>query len=195
VTRKVGGGGLAQLPSINGQRKTTTNRSDQWRPAKAQNPCQRHALVASEQQAPRKDGPAIEWPSGKAQWWLNGQPHRSDGPAIDYPDGRAWWLNGQRHREDGSAVERADGKREWWLHGELHRDGGPTIEREDGTREWSLGRATAPRRRPGGPASRRYRRVVAGRQSPTRSRTRSGHGSKPIATSGPRARISGIAAH
>ena len=33
------------------------------------------------------------------------QLHRVDGPAVEYPNGdKEWWVNGKRHREDGPAV-------------------------------------------------------------------------------------------
>lgn len=44
--------------------------------------------------------------------------HRDDGPAIESPDGkRQWFRYGRRHREDGPAVESRDGTSEWWLDG------------------------------------------------------------------------------
>ena len=51
--------------------------------------------------------------------WYNerGQFHREDGPAVEYPDGsKQWYLNGKRHREDGPAYEEANGTNEWWLN-------------------------------------------------------------------------------
>ena len=66
----------------------------------------------------REDGPAIEWPSGSKDWYLNGHLHREDGPAIEYFDGsKSWYINSKRHREDGPAVEWLDGDKEWWLEG------------------------------------------------------------------------------
>src|ERR1035437_9596517 len=63
----------------------------------------------------REDGPALEWPNGRREWWLNGQRHRKDGPALEGADGRhEWWLNGQRHREDGPACETAFNWRAWY---------------------------------------------------------------------------------
>jgi hypothetical protein len=67
----------------------------------------------------RTDGPAVEWPGGDCEWWLNGQRHRVDGPACEYADGDCeWWLNGQRHRVDGPAVEYANGIRAWYWRGQ-----------------------------------------------------------------------------
>lgn len=31
----------------------------------------------------REDGPAIIWPSGRKDWFVNGKRHREDGPAIE----------------------------------------------------------------------------------------------------------------
>lgn len=43
--------------------------------------------------------------------------HREKGPALEYPNGdKEWWLNGQKHRTDGPAVERANGKVEWYYY-------------------------------------------------------------------------------
>lgn len=44
----------------------------------------------------RVDGPAIQWPNGTKEWFLNGLPHRLCGPAIEYPDGQKdWFINGE----------------------------------------------------------------------------------------------------
>jgi hypothetical protein len=46
--------------------------------------------------------------------------HREDGPALEYSTGRKeWYLNGKLHREDGPAVERCDGTVNWYLNGEI----------------------------------------------------------------------------
>jgi hypothetical protein len=42
----------------------------------------------------KKGGPAIEWPSGGREWYLNGKRHRKNGPAAEYPNGsKEWWLD------------------------------------------------------------------------------------------------------
>jgi hypothetical protein len=56
-------------------------------------------------------------------WKLpNGRPHRTDGPAVIYPNGdQEWWVDGKRHRSDGPAIlwngkpgyGRVTG---WWLY-------------------------------------------------------------------------------
>jgi hypothetical protein len=54
------------------------------------------------------------------QWHVNsnGLLHRTDGPAVENPDGkREWWVDGKRHRIDGPAIEQADGQTRWILHG------------------------------------------------------------------------------
>jgi hypothetical protein len=34
-------------------------------------------------------------------WWLNDKLHREDGPAVEYPDGtKEWWLNGEYLTEE-----------------------------------------------------------------------------------------------
>jgi hypothetical protein len=53
--------------------------------------------------------------------WRNqlGQLHREDGPAVIYPGGpKNWYLNGQTHRADGPAVRWSNGHSEHWLHGQ-----------------------------------------------------------------------------
>jgi len=58
---------------------------------------------------------------GDKYWRLpNGVCHREDGPAVEYSSGRKeWYINGHKHREDGPAVERSDGGKEWWIDGKL----------------------------------------------------------------------------
>jgi len=51
-------------------------------------------------------------------------PHCEDGPAIIFPNGdKEWWVNGELHREDGPAVLRVNGSNEWWLHGKPWKEG------------------------------------------------------------------------
>ena len=55
----------------------------------------------SANQLHRINGPAIEWASGRKEWWQNGQRHRTDGPAIEWASGRKdWFINGKRLTED-----------------------------------------------------------------------------------------------
>ena len=67
----------------------------------------------------REDGPAVIWPNGNKEWWLNGNRHREDGPAVECADGgKEWWLNGVQHRNDGPAVMSSDGKDcRWFING------------------------------------------------------------------------------
>jgi hypothetical protein len=76
----------------------------------------------------RTDGPAVEWPDGTREWWVDGKLHRVDGPASDWPNGyREWWVDGKKHRVDGPAVEWPDGRREWWVDGKLHSKWGRAL--------------------------------------------------------------------
>jgi hypothetical protein len=87
----------------------------------------------------REDGPAIEWSSGRQEWYINNKRHREDGPAIEYPDGhKGWYLNGERHREDGPAIEYADGSKSWFINGKRHREDGPAVVWADGYKEWYI---------------------------------------------------------
>jgi hypothetical protein len=66
--------------------------------------------------AHRVDGPAVEWPDGHREWWVDGLRHRLDGPAVEYANGSCqWYVNGKRHRLDGPA-------RKWARHYEWYVD-------------------------------------------------------------------------
>ena len=55
------------------------------------------------------------------KYWRNkeGQFHRDDGPAIELPNGKKeWYQNGELHHIDGPAVEYADGEKEFYVRGE-----------------------------------------------------------------------------
>ena len=66
----------------------------------------------------REDGPAVEHPDGRKEWWIHGIPHRVDGPAIEHADGvKGWFIHGERHRIDGPAVEWFNGARSYYLNG------------------------------------------------------------------------------
>ncbi len=52
--------------------------------------------------------------------WKNSanKPHREDGPAIEYPDGgKEWWVDGKLHRVGGPAIEWDDGLERWYFNG------------------------------------------------------------------------------
>ena len=97
-----------------------------------------------QRQLHRRNGPAVVFPSGYKEWWINGKLHREDGPAVVTPDDgkgngrKEWWINGKIHRENAPAVEYTDGSQEWWINGKIHREDGPAIEYVDGTKEWWL---------------------------------------------------------
>jgi hypothetical protein len=58
------------------------------------------------------------------KWWKNKQRelHRLDGPAVEYLSGRKeWWENGKLHREDGPAILYKDGGKSWFLDDILYR--------------------------------------------------------------------------
>ena len=49
----------------------------------------------SANQLHRISGPAIEWASGRKEWWQNDLRHREDGPAVVCSDGsEGWFLRG-----------------------------------------------------------------------------------------------------
>ena len=71
----------------------------------------------------REDGPAVEYPDGHKEWYLNGKLHREDGPAVEFLDGhKEWYIKGQRHREDGPAIEHYDGSKQWCLNGDYYTE-------------------------------------------------------------------------
>jgi hypothetical protein len=75
------------------------------------------------------------------QTWHNteGFLHRQTGPAIIYPDGgQEWWLNGKLHRQDGPAIIGWNGDQFWYLHDKLHCLTGPAVTRENGKQYWYL---------------------------------------------------------
>lgn len=76
----------------------------------------------------REDGPAVVYPSGTQEWWINGKKHRTDSPAVERHDGlKEWWLNGKLHREDGPAIISPSGSEYWYLNGKQHRLDGPAV--------------------------------------------------------------------
>lgn len=70
-----------------------------------------------------------------AQEWQNihGKRHRIGGPAVVYPNGSAeWWVDGELHREDGPALAYKCGYIRWHKHGRIHCLSGPAIVHECG---------------------------------------------------------------
>jgi len=66
----------------------------------------------------RENGPAVEYPSGYKEWWINNKRHRVNGPAIEWSNGsKFWYIDGKLHRVDGPACEWASGGKEWWVDG------------------------------------------------------------------------------
>ncbi len=45
----------------------------------------------------KEDGPAIEWSSGRKEWYRNGKYHREDGPAREWDIYAAWYVDGRKH--------------------------------------------------------------------------------------------------
>ncbi len=77
------------------------------------------------------DLPAIEYKSGRKEWYWLGRLHRGDDkPAIIQSNGtQEWYRHGLQHRDnDKSAVIWANkGPREWYWYGKRHRITGPAI--------------------------------------------------------------------
>ena len=86
----------------------------------------------------RENGPAVEAPDGRKEWFINGQRHREDGPAFIWDAGESWFLHGVNQRNGGPANVYKDGKKEWMVHGQFHREDGPAVEYADGRRAWYL---------------------------------------------------------
>jgi len=71
-----------------------------------------------EGQLHRLNGPAIEYNSGRQEYWVNGRPHRLDGPAVIDPNGhKEYRVNGLTHRLDGPAIIWANGKVSYYIMG------------------------------------------------------------------------------
>lgn len=71
----------------------------------------------------REDGPAIIWPSGVQEWYINGCLHRLDGPAAIYNDSQYWYQHDVLHRLDGPAVEAFDTSyRMWFIRGQKYSE-------------------------------------------------------------------------
>ncbi len=87
----------------------------------------------------RLDGPAVECPGGKEEWYQNGLRYRFGGPAVIHDDGtKEWYKNGKKHRMDGPAVETLSGHKQWHVAGKLSREDGPAIIYSDGSKSWYL---------------------------------------------------------
>ena len=83
----------------------------------------------------RADGPAIEWPGGSKEWFIEGIRHRLNGPAAENPSGsKEWWVEDKLHRLDGPAVEMGDGDKYWYANHALHRLDGPAVQIYTGTK-------------------------------------------------------------
>lgn len=83
----------------------------------------------------------MEVTNNGTEHWKNskGQDHREGGPAVIYPNGdEEWYLNGLLHREDGPALVFSNGTKKWFRNHEFHREDGPAIIWNDGTEEWYL---------------------------------------------------------
>ncbi len=64
------------------------------------------------------DGPALIWPDGTIEWYINGKCHNLNGPAVIISSGDKYWcLDGEKHRLDGPAIEYSNGDIEWWIYG------------------------------------------------------------------------------
>jgi hypothetical protein len=80
-------------------------------------------------------GPAVEYSTGRQEWWQNGKLHReaseaedSPGPAVIDSDGtRHWFWQGLQHRQDGPALHKLRHRKEYFIDGELHRVDGPAV--------------------------------------------------------------------
>ena len=66
----------------------------------------------------RTEGPAVIWPDGHEEYWVDGKRHRLGGPALILPGGTVeYWVDGELHRTEGPAVVWADGTVEYWVDG------------------------------------------------------------------------------
>ena len=85
----------------------------------------------------REDGHAVEYISGRKDWYINGEPHRIDGPAVEWANGgQEWWIDGKLNRIDGPAISYPNGYKVWYINGKPHRDDGPAVEWDEEGNEW-----------------------------------------------------------
>ena len=69
----------------------------------------------------RTDGPAVIYPNGSKEWWIDNKLHRIDGPAVIYPNGdMVWYKNGVLHRKDGPAIKYVNGYKGWYVEGKYY---------------------------------------------------------------------------
>ena len=104
---------------------------------KAEKVTERRVFLNAEGKLHNPSGPAVLYPNGTREWFVDGMPHRLDGPAISRKNGRQeWWLNGLRHRTDGPAIILKNGWKEWWVNGIRHNENGPAIILNTGCTIW-----------------------------------------------------------
>jgi hypothetical protein len=79
----------------------------------------------------REFKPAVIYPDGRKEWWLNGKRHRVGGPAVKHISNTffiyEWWILGKLHRYNAPAVM-TNKLEEWWYDGKLHRLDGPATK-------------------------------------------------------------------
>jgi hypothetical protein len=80
------------------------------------------------QQLHKENGPAVIYPNGDQEWWLNGHRHRADGPAMTNRNFTAWFSDGKLHNTNGPAIVYSHGIKIWYNNGKLHRENGPAYE-------------------------------------------------------------------
>lgn len=76
------------------------------------------------------NGHAVQYTSGRKEYWYMGKKHRYGGPAIIDPNGNVlfeYWIKGKLHRIGGPAVIYANGTEEYWVNDKNHRIDGPAI--------------------------------------------------------------------
>ena len=107
------------------------------------------------------DKPAVEYPNGDCEWWVDGVQHRDgdkpaiisqftetyykrglihriENPAVIYKNGRKeWMVGGVLHRDDDKpAVVDSNGDCEWWVNGKRHRNHFPAIIKRNGDKHY-----------------------------------------------------------
>lgn len=113
----------------------------------------------------RVDSPALIYPNGRREYYIDGKRHREGGPAIDdRPENsslsphhyfRSYYVDGKLHRVNGPAVIYPQNKfdeytrAECWQNGKLHKIDGPAIINMDTSRHYYI---DGKRHRTNGPA-------------------------------------------
>jgi hypothetical protein len=75
------------------------------------------------------DGPAVIYPSGAVEYWVNNQLHRDGGqPAVKSATREIYFVRGKKHRIGGPAdIDRRRQRQAYYVNDRLHNPDGPAV--------------------------------------------------------------------